>query len=151
LLPPFLLYTTAFGGIIVPKLNLIVDLICQEYYASAPSNQDPISGPVDPGNEYDRCQNSAISSRASLFLLYASLIAGILSAITSPKLGALSDRYGRKKLLVLTTSGVLAGEILTILAAKYPEKVGVDWILVGYAIDGLCGSFIVGMVSQSSL
>lgn len=105
---------------------------------------------MDPGNEFDRCQNSTISARASLFLLYASLIAGVLSAITSPKLGALSDRYGRKKLLVFTTSGVLVGEILTILAAKYPQSVDVHWILVGYAIDGLCGSFIVGMVSSSS-
>jgi MFS family permease len=146
LLPPFLLYTTAFGGIVVPKLNLIMDLICEDYYASrSPSNQDPISGPFDPGNKFDRCRNSEISSRASVFLLYASLIAGILSAITSPKLGALSDRYGRKKLLVFTTCGALLGEVITILAAKYPDKVDVNWILLGYALDGLCGSFIVGM------
>lgn len=153
LLPPFLLYTTAFGGIVVPKLNLILDLICNDYYASigkSPHNQDPISGPMDPGNGFDRCQTTNISSRTSLFVLYASLISGIFAAITSPKLGALSDRYGRIKLLVFTTSGVLVGEILTILAAKWPERVDVHWILVGYAIDGLCGSFIVGMAIAHS-
>jgi MFS family permease len=152
-LPPFLLYTTAFGGIVVPKLNLILDLICDDYYASlskSPSNQDPISSPMDPGNRFDRCQTNDVSSRTSLFILYASLISGVFAAVTSPKLGALSDRYGRKKLLVLTTGGVLVGEILTILAAKYPQTVDVHWILVGYAIDGLCGSFIVGMAIAHS-
>ncbi|KAF2653079.1 MFS general substrate transporter [Lophiostoma macrostomum CBS 122681] len=146
LLPPFLLFTTAFGGIVVPKLNLITDLICNDYYATgSPSNQDPISGPVDPGNRFDRCRDDAITSRASLFLLYASVISGLLSGITSPKLGALSDRYGRKNLLIIVTTGALFGEVLTILAAKYPETFDVNWILVGYAIDGLAGSFIVGM------
>ncbi|KAF2634457.1 tetracycline-efflux transporter-like protein [Massarina eburnea CBS 473.64] len=140
LLPPFLVYTLAFGAIIVPKMNLIMDLVCDEYYASL-QNPDPLSSPLGPG----RCQNDAVSARSSLFLLYGSLVSGILTAITSPKLGALSDRYGRKRLLALTTCGALVGEVLTILAAKYPGTVHVNWILVGYAIDGLCGSFIVGM------
>jgi MFS family permease len=142
----------AFGGIVVPKLNLILDLICNDYYASHddPSNTDPISGPMDPGNQFDRCRTDDISSRTSLFLLYGSLFSGFLSAIMSPKLGALSDRYGRKKILVLTAIGVFVGEILTILAAKYPETVDVNWILVGYAIDGLCGSFILGMAIAHS-
>ncbi|KAJ4298130.1 hypothetical protein N0V90_006029 [Kalmusia sp. IMI 367209] len=147
LLPPFLLFTMAFGAIIVPKLNLIMDLVCDEYYASS---TDPISGPMDPGQQPDRCQTDAVSSRSSLFLLYGNLCSGILAAITSPKLGALSDRYGRKKLLVFTTLGALLGEVLTILAAKYPETVHVNWILVGYALDGLAGSFIVGMALAHS-
>jgi len=148
LLPPFLLFTLAFGAIVVPKINLIMDLVCEEYYAS--QDPDPISGPMDPGQQPDRCRTDAISARASLFLLYGNLCSGILSAFTSPKLGALSDRHGRRKLLVLTTLGALAGEVLTILAAKYPGTVHVNWILVGYALDGLCGSFIVGMAISHS-
>ncbi|CAI6337349.1 unnamed protein product [Periconia digitata] len=143
LIPPFLLFTLAIGSIIVPKINLIMDLVCEEYYAA--QDPDPISGPLDPGQQPDRCRTDAVSARSSLFLLYGSLVSGILTAITSPKLGALSDRFGRKKLLTFTAFGTLVGEVLTILAAKYPEKVHVNWILVGYAADGLCGSFIVGM------
>lgn len=147
LLPPFLLFTMAFGAIIVPKLNLIMDLVCDQYYASSP---DPISGPMDPGQQPDRCQTDAVSSRSSLFLLYGNLFSGILASITSPQLGALSDRYGRKRLLAITTLGAFLGEVLTILAAKYPETWHVNWILVGYALDGLAGSFIVGMALAHS-
>ena len=78
-------------------------------------------------------------------MLYASLVGGILSAITSPKLGALSDRYGRTRMMACTSVGMVIGEILTIVAATYPETVSVWWILVGYACDGFCGSFTAGM------
>ncbi|ORY15171.1 tetracycline-efflux transporter-like protein [Clohesyomyces aquaticus] len=146
LIPPFLLSTIAFGGIIVPKLNLILELICHDYYA----DQSTDIGPLKLGEEAKNCRTDEVSSRVALFLLYGSLCSGILSAITSPKLGALSDRYGRKKLLMVTTLGMLVGEILTIFAAKYPETVDVNWIIVGYAVDGLCGSFIVGMALAHS-
>ncbi|KAJ5056739.1 hypothetical protein J3E72DRAFT_221417 [Bipolaris maydis] len=146
LLPPFLLFTTAFGGIIVPKINLIMDLVCEDYYATLQT--DPISSPMDPGQ--DRCQSDVISSRSSLFLLYASLCSGLLSAIISPKIGALSDRYGRKKFMIANTCGTLLGEIITILAAKFPETVHVNWILVGYCFEGISGSFIVGMACAHS-
>ncbi|KAF1847401.1 MFS general substrate transporter [Cucurbitaria berberidis CBS 394.84] len=146
LLPPFLIFTIAFGGIVVPKINLIMDLVCEEYYASLET--DPISGPMDPGQ--DRCQNDAVSSRSSLFLLYGSLCSGLLAAITSPKIGSLSDRFGRKRFMVLNTLGAFFGEVLTILAAKYPETVHVNWILVGYCLEGVTGSFIVGMALAHS-
>lgn len=73
------------------------------------------------------------------------LVAGLLSAITSPKLGEISDRYGRRKVIAFAPSGSLVAETLTILAARYPDTVSVNWILVGYALDGLCGSFIAAM------
>jgi len=146
LLPPFLLFTTAFGGIIVPKINLIMNLVCDQYYVSLETDQS--SGPMPSG--MDRCQNDTVSARSSLFLLYASLCSGILSAIISPKIGSLSDRYGRKKFMVFNTFGALFGEILTILAAKFPNSVHVNWILVGYCLEGISGSFIVGMALAHS-
>ncbi|KAF2198881.1 MFS general substrate transporter [Delitschia confertaspora ATCC 74209] len=144
LLPPFLLFTLAFGGIVVPKLNLILTLICRDYYAEQQVSKSETIQLFTSG-ETLQCQTNEVSSRVSLFLLYGNLCSGLLAAITSPLLGALSDRYGRKKLLILTTFGLLAGEAITAVAAKYPDKVDVNWILVGYAVDGLCGSFIVGM------
>lgn len=91
-----------------------------------------------------------MQSRVTTFALIGNIIAGILSAITSPKLGALSDRYGRRYVLCATTLGVLAGEIITILAAKNPETFPVNWLYLGYALDGLCGSFIAGFALAHS-
>ncbi|KAK4696925.1 hypothetical protein P7C71_g1073, partial [Lecanoromycetidae sp. Uapishka_2] len=65
--------------------------------------------------------------------------------VTSPMLGALSDRYGRTRMISLSTVGVLIYETATICVAKYPDVLSVRWILVGFFFDGLGGSFISAM------
>ncbi|KAI9665178.1 MAG: hypothetical protein M1831_002188 [Alyxoria varia] len=145
LVPSFLLFTLAFGGIIVPKVNLITDLICREYYSSRALNaldsQDDNS---------DMCSSPVIESRVGSFMLAGNLIAGILSAVTSPKIGALSDRYGRKPLLCFTVVGSLVSELFTLLPASFPDTLSVYWILLGSITDGLCGSFIAGFAIVNS-
>jgi len=106
--------------------------------------------PVTFGAENPQCRIPEVQQRAAHFNLYGSVISGLLSAIVSPKLGALSDRYGRKKIMIITNSGMLCGEILTILAATYPDTFHVNWLLVGYVFDGLCGSFIASMALAHS-
>jgi len=106
--------------------------------------------PVIVGSDNPQCQIPEVQALVSKFTLYGNLIAGILSAITSPKLGATSDRYGRRKIIALTTVGMLLGEIITIIAATYPEMFSVKWLLLGYAFDGICGSFIAAMALTHS-
>lgn len=151
-LGPFFLMTLAFGGVVTPKINLILQLICREYISER-STLDPgfTMVPVDFFNgDNDQCRIPEVQSRVSLFTLWGSLIAGLLSAVSSPKLGALSDRYGRKSVLVFTSLGTVIGEIITIFAATYPETFPVWVLLIGYAFDGLTGSFIVAMAIANS-
>ncbi|CAF9909912.1 MAG: hypothetical protein HETSPECPRED_009556 [Heterodermia speciosa] len=147
LMPPFLLYTFAFGGVIVPRINLILDLICREYLCSI-ADQDPTFQflPVMLGTGDEQCRHlDEVQRRVTRFTLYMGLIAGLLSAFTSPKLGEISDRYGRRKLTALTATGSLIAESIIILAARYPDKISVNWILLGEAFDGICGSFTAAM------
>lgn len=151
-LGPFFLVTLAFGGSVTPRINLILDLICREYISERQLVEPGFTMvPVDFNNgNNDQCRIPEVQSRTSLFTLYSSLIAGLLSAITSPKLGALSDRYGRKRILIFTSTGTLCGEIITICAAKYPETFPVSLLLLAFALDGLTGSFIVAMAMANS-
>ncbi|KAK4561734.1 hypothetical protein LTR86_004413 [Recurvomyces mirabilis] len=152
MLGPFLLMTLAFGGSIPPKINLTLELICRQYISER-QLADPAFTmvPVDFGSgDNDQCRIPEVQSRVAIFTLWGSLLAGVFSAITSPKLGALSDRYGRKPILIFTSIGTICAEIITIFAALYPETFPVDLLLVGYAIDGLFGSFIVAMAIANS-
>lgn len=72
-------------------------------------------------------------------------MSGIFSAIIAPYLGSLSDRVGRKKIIVCASFGALGTEIITILVGRNPDTVSVYWLLVGSLIDGLCGSFTTGL------
>ncbi|KAI9696440.1 MAG: hypothetical protein M1836_005718 [Candelina mexicana] len=146
LLPPFLLFTLSFGGTIVPKLNLILTLICQGYFAERTVN-DPTYYfmPVVLGNDNPQCRIPEVQALVSKFTLWIGLISGLLCCITAPGLGALSDRYGRNQIIIITTLGMLVGEVITIAVATFPDKLSVYWLMVGSVVDGLCGSFIAAM------
>lgn len=101
--------------------------------------------PVILGSDNPQCRTPEVQSRVSRFTLYSNLISGLLSAVTSPKLGSLSDQYGRTKVLALISVGGLASEVIIILAASFPKAVPIQWLFLGYFFDGLLGSFTAAM------
>ncbi|KAK7538674.1 tetracycline-efflux transporter-like protein [Phyllosticta citribraziliensis] len=151
MLPMFFITALANAGIIVPKMNLIISLICRRYFADeAISNPMLANLPLDVGTGNPQCHSADVSAQVAQFTLYGNLMSGILCAITSPKLGALSDRYGRLRIIVITSTGMLIGDAIILCAANFPEKFPVNWILAAYAVEGLCGSFIAAMAIAHS-
>lgn len=136
----------AFGGTIVPKIDLILSLVCQKYISDRSMEDSSFHMmPVILGEENPQCRVPEVQSLVSKFTLYCNLISGILAAIVSPKLGALSDRYGRTRMIAISTIGMLVSEIITIIIATFPDTISVKWFLLGYAFDGLGGTFIAAM------
>ncbi|PWW79074.1 MFS general substrate transporter [Tuber magnatum] len=150
LLPPFCLFTMAFGGVTVPRLNVILALICQQHYRDNGYTGNSILPVLMGGDSDKQCNEPEVQALVSKFTLYMSLVAGILSAFTAPRLGSLSDRYGRRLAMAFSSFGLLASEITTILAAKYPDLFNVNILLFGSLIDGICGSFMLGMALSYS-
>lgn len=65
------------------------------------------------------------------FTLVLSALAGGLSALSAPKMGSLSDRYGRTRLLVIASCGGILNEIITIFTAKYPDVIDYRFLILG--------------------
>ncbi|KXX79201.1 Proton-coupled folate transporter [Madurella mycetomatis] len=147
LLVPYALFTLAFGGSVVPKLNLIIDLVCKHYFADR-SAADPnfTFTPVLPGGDNRQCLIPDVQKKVATFSMTINVLTGMLSSLTAPKLGALSDRYGRKRMMVVCAIGGIAAEIITILAGQFPDTVNYQWMLLGSLLDGLTGSFAAGNV-----
>ena len=101
--------------------------------------------PVILGSDNPQCQTPEVQARVSRFTLYGNLLVGLLSAFTSPKLGSLSDRYGRTKLMALSMVGMLLSEVIFILAATWPKAVPLQWLFLGFFLEGLCGSYTAAM------
>jgi MFS family permease len=97
------------------------------------------------GGDNDQCRIPAVQASASQTLLYVNLISGFLSALVSPRLGELSDRHGRMRLLSICVFGTLLSEVFTTYLAAYPDSASVNWFFVAAFIDGLCGSFTLGL------
>lgn len=147
LLPAFFPFCIAFGGIIVPKTYLIQDLICRDLMRDRSLNDPTFTfAPISPGGGNPQCDDdNEVQSKTAMFALYTSLLSGIFSAIVAPHFGALSDRIGRKPVIVCATFGSFIGELITIIVGNNPEKISVYWLLLGYMADGLCGSFTTSM------
>ena len=129
----------------------IVTLVCSRYYSER-SIHDPGStnAPVIVGGDNPQCVVPDVQRKVAAFMLAISMVAGILSAFTAPKIGAWSDRYGRLRMMIITSSGGVLSEIIVVLAATYPDLVHYTWLLVGSALDGLAGSFIAASVLSHS-
>ena len=130
----------------VPKTYLVLDLICQDYLSDRAA-KDPTFHfmPVIFGDENPQCRDPHVQSLVAKFNLYANLLSGIFSAIIAPHLGALSDRIGRKPIMVMSSFGFFLAEIITIIVGSRHGEISVYWILTGSLLDGLCGSFTTGM------
>lgn len=145
IIAPFFLVACAFGGIITPKINLILELVCQKYFQER-MLLDPgfTMVPVDfRGGENDQCRIPEVQSGVSMMMLWIGVLSGVAAAASSPKLGALSDRYGRKIVLIMTSFGMIGSEAIYICAATWPETFPVYLLLLAAVIDGLTGSFIL--------
>lgn len=129
----------------MPKLELILSLVCRDYLADQAG-----ATPVDLFGNNNQCNTPEVSALATKFTLVLTLVSGFLSALVSPKYGALSDRYGRKRLLAITTSGGVLSEIVTIIAATNPDSINYRILILGAFFEGICGSFIAGMAITHS-
>ena len=122
--------------------------MCSRYYQeqSAKDPSFPLTPVVVGGDLGEECLSADVQAKVSTLILMIGVITGFLSAITAPKLGALSDRYGRTRMLVICSLGGIVAEVITILAANFPDVVHYNWLILGAAFDGLTGSFTAGGV-----
>ncbi|OIJ16114.1 hypothetical protein BKP35_03815 [Anaerobacillus arseniciselenatis] len=60
----------------------------------------------------------------------------ILAAVVIPIVGFLSDRFGRKKLVLISLGFVMVGSIITIIAGRGVAN-PYEWVLVGRVIQGI--------------
>jgi MFS family permease len=114
------------------------------------SDPDSSFTPIHLGGENPQCRIPEVQSKVSTFLLVMSMITGLLSTVICPRMGHLSDRYGRTRLLAFASIGGLAAELITILAVKFPDVVDYRWLILGSVFDGLTGSFTAGGILAQS-
>ena len=141
----------------MPRMNIITSLLCRKILAAnSPSTQheprhdgssmassmdgmaqNHTASSVIIGEHNPQCSIESVESAASMLILYGNLIAGILGAIAAPCWGKLSDRYGRVRPLAAASTIILGAETIFILVAQFPDKVALNWIYLGFLLDGL--------------
>ncbi|PYH93202.1 MFS general substrate transporter [Aspergillus ellipticus CBS 707.79] len=151
ILPFLLVYMLGFGATAVPKINLMMSLICRDYMAKKATHDPGFTYlPVVIGSHNSQCQIPEVQSLLAQFQLYFNLTAGVLSAFACPRLGYLSDRYGRTKILAISALGTVVAEAITVFVAARPDIVSVNVLLIAAFFDGISGSFTTIMALSMS-
>ncbi|KAF2201233.1 tetracycline-efflux transporter-like protein [Delitschia confertaspora ATCC 74209] len=176
LLPTFLLFNLAMGATAMPKMNVLISLICRRVLAKDMSmhadsmqneprhggytHTDGMAMNGTTGNfsssviiigEYNpQCATKEIESAATMLNLWGNLIAGILGAVAAPLWGKLSDRYGRIRILAAAAVVFFASEVLMVLIARFPDALALNWVYLTFVLEGFSGSFILIMALASS-
>ncbi|KAG7414188.1 putative membrane protein [Fusarium oxysporum f. sp. rapae] len=129
----------------------MLDLVCKQYMADQKLlNPDVTFNAILLASDNPQFKMPEVQKNAATFMLVMNLITVLLSAVVTPKLGHLSDRYGRTRLMALTSCGGLVAEFMTILVAKSPQVIDYRWSVLGSVFDGLTGSFTAGSILRQS-
>ncbi|KAE8154142.1 major facilitator superfamily domain-containing protein [Aspergillus avenaceus] len=140
-----------FGGSAVPKINLMVTLSCRDYLTERSKHDTGLTHyPGILAHDSSHCQVPEVQSLVARFQLYYGLVTGLLSAVVSPQMGHLSDRYGRTPIIALSALATVVGEIITVIVAANTEWVPINLLLLGAMLDGLGGSFTAILALSSS-
>ncbi|KAH8660046.1 major facilitator superfamily domain-containing protein [Xylariales sp. PMI_506] len=152
LLPYFFLASLAFGLTVVPRVNVLVTLICQQIADELPAGRQmaPNGTTISMGSYDARCSSPVVTAGVAFMSTYRDLTAGIIGAIMSYYLGKLSDRVGRRKVLLLNGVGILLSELVLLLVVALPQSLDYRWLFLSFVIDGLSGSFPLLMATVSS-
>ncbi|KAK9476467.1 major facilitator superfamily domain-containing protein [Lipomyces japonicus] len=130
-LPAMFVLSTQQGAIISPALNIFLELICRAHYAA----EDIINNDL-----VINCQSAIVHSKVARFNMWLGFIQSSLAAIVSPRLGSLSDRIGRKPILLLFLASQAVSSIVIIIAAESHSVDAYKWLFVSSIVDGLTGS-----------
>ena len=89
------------------------------------------------GDHNPQCSLKEVESATALLNLYGNLIAGIVGALCAPLWGKLSDRFGRLKPLAAASTVLVFSELIGIAIAALPDVFSLNWIYLGYLLEGL--------------
>jgi MFS family permease len=129
---------------ITSGLDAIIALICRHHFPDKSREHT-----IDPLRPDPRCRQSDVAALVASFSSYRGIISGIIGIIVSPKLCALSDRVGRRPVLIFSGAVTALADLIVVLCSLYPAALDYNWMLVSSVLAGAGGTTLCAGVFSS--
>ncbi|GAA5930082.1 uncharacterized protein JCM15063_004710 [Sporobolomyces koalae] len=95
-------------------------------------------------------RSSSVQSAVARLALLLTLMMGILSSLTTGWWGSVSDRKGRKPVLIVALFGTVAMDTVFLLTVNFHHLVSYNFLLLGPILDGLLGGFSTAQATTNA-
>ncbi|KAG0082719.1 hypothetical protein BGZ92_011460 [Podila epicladia] len=135
-----LILSTALGAIGSPSQQLAIRIVCKDFYANLPPMAAEL---MESALEDDKCQQPIVLAAAALLHSRVGAIKGILNVFTVGTWTSLSDKYGRKVLMLNTMLTLIASSMLYWLMASEHNPFGPRVLYLDAVMTGLTSGNVV--------
>uniref|UniRef100_A0A060T1M0 ARAD1C21626p n=1 Tax=Blastobotrys adeninivorans TaxID=409370 RepID=A0A060T1M0_BLAAD len=118
------------------NVDVVLELVCRDSLLST-KHSGGISG-IEKGDP--RCRQGPIASKVADFMSYVTIIPPIMGVLIVPKIVALSDRVGRKPVLIWGGMMAAINDVIRLLCVLFPDTFNYRLILVATIIQSAGGS-----------
>ncbi|CAG8737405.1 3891_t:CDS:2, partial [Racocetra fulgida] len=115
-----------------------VQIVCKNYYDSKENFSSINLNIVD---DVDICNIPEIQAITSQLMMVLALCLAIPGVFVLVPLGTLSDRKGRRLVLLIACVGKILEALNIILVGNFTEFLGLGFLIFGQLIDGFFGGF----------
>ncbi|GAA5951735.1 hypothetical protein JCM3765_003100 [Sporobolomyces pararoseus] len=163
ILPATFFFAIFLGAGATVEVEIVSQIACRILAVNEPILEPPspalsrmgslfLALPGNPAGDWVlRCRASSEVQKTSTELVTSvALVGGILSAATSAYWGKVSDRFGRKKVLTVSSVGELLTSIIMVLVVAFPQLFGFKTLLAGSILGGIAGGTLTGMAASSA-
>jgi hypothetical protein len=128
----FFTFAVAQTLVIPSGFDVMIELICAAYFSDENVNSKFGSDP--------RCRGAEVTAKVASFASYRSVIVGVLGVLVTPRLAAVSDRIGRKPMLIWCSICGMLGDSIFFACVRYPNRIDYRGLLMASFMQGIGGS-----------
>lgn len=129
----YIIWVIGQAAVMPSYVDVMLNLICRDEYGLHESPESSVL--ADP-----RCRETPVAQKVASFTSYAAIVTQCLGILVIPKMADISDRIGRRPILIWSAIACAMNDALRVACLRYPQTLSYWWLLMAYFVQGTGGT-----------